>query len=91
MTHPHDPRECQEIFTRLSEYLDAELPAATCEDIEKHIAGCEPCIEFVSSLKKSIDLCRGYKTGEQPGPLPDAVRTELLAAYKRMLAARKCP
>ena len=36
--------DCKEIFARLSEYLDAELPPDACADIEAHIAGCAPCV-----------------------------------------------
>ena len=37
-----------------SAYLDAELPPGDCAEIEKHIAGCPPCVEFVESLRKSV-------------------------------------
>jgi anti-sigma factor (TIGR02949 family) len=79
---------CKELFALLSEYLDEELPADTCEQIRLHIAGCPPCVEFVNSLQRSVQLVRGYSAGEAPGPLPDAARDELRATYRRMLAAR---
>ena len=46
--------ECKEVFARLSEYLDQELPGDLCERIDRHISGCPPCVEFVDSLKKSV-------------------------------------
>lgn len=72
----------------LSEYLDAELPEAACADIETHLAGCPPCIEFVQSLRKTIELCHEFQSAEMPPPMRDEARRELEAAYKRMLSAR---
>jgi anti-sigma factor (TIGR02949 family) len=80
--------ECKNLFALLSEYLDQELPPDACEHIRAHIAGCPPCVEFVNSLERSVELLRGHRTGEAPGPLPQAVREDLRAAYRRVLAAR---
>ena len=77
--------ECKEIFSLLSEYLDEELPDDVCREIDSHISGCPPCVEFVNSLRKSIDLCRSCKDTESPGPLPAAARAELWAAYQKAL------
>lgn len=76
--------ECKDVFARLSEYLDQELPDDLCERIEQHIAGCPPCVEFVDSLKKSVDACRDFQVEEEPPPLSDAKRDELRQAYDRM-------
>jgi hypothetical protein len=53
------------------------------------LAGCPPCIEFADSLRKTVDMCRGYRPEELPAPLGEQARTELLEAYKKMFAARK--
>lgn len=80
--------DCRELFAALSEYLDADLPPADCAAIEAHIAGCGPCVEFVDSLKKSIALCHGTEPTQQPPPLSDDVRAQLLAAYREALAKK---
>jgi RNA polymerase sigma-70 factor (ECF subfamily) len=82
------PSDCQAIFALLSEYLDHELPEDLCREIEAHIADCPPCVAFVESLRKTIELCRSAKQLEAPPPLVDSARQELLAAYQAMLAAR---
>ena len=86
--HRHS-RECKEIFALLSEYLDLELPPDACRAIEEHIKDCPPCIEFAESLKKTIALCREHSPGEVPSPLSQESRSELEAAYRKMLEARK--
>lgn len=86
--HRHD-ENCKEIASLLSEYLDAELPPDLCGQIEAHISGCPPCVEFVESLRKSIELCRRRRLEATPGPLPAEAREELMAAYRRMLESRR--
>lgn len=73
----------------LSQYLDAELPESTCKEIRQHIHGCPPCVQFVESLKRSIDLCHEYSSGEVPRPIREEARQELLGAYRKMLSARE--
>ena len=48
--------KCKEVFSLLSEYLNLELPPDACQEIEAHLAGCPPCIEFAESLRKTVDL-----------------------------------
>ncbi len=81
--------QCKEIFALLSDYLNLELPAEACQEIETHLSGCAPCVEFVESLRKTIELCRRYRPAELPAPLGQSAREELLAAYHKMLAARE--
>jgi RNA polymerase sigma-70 factor (ECF subfamily) len=87
----HDS-DCDRVFALLSEYLDHELAPATCEELDGHLSGCPECVEFVRSLKRSMQLCR------QLGnclPAPPALDRQALAgfrrAYEEMLARRRSP
>ena len=82
-------KKCREVFPLLSEYLNLELPPDACQEMEAHIAGCPPCIEFAESLRKTVELCRRYQPAELPAPLGKGAREELLEAYQRMLSGRK--
>jgi predicted anti-sigma-YlaC factor YlaD len=84
----HDPENCKEIFAMLSDYLDLELPAGDCERIQQHLAGCPPCVEFINSLRKSVELCQGYEAGVRPSPLSEEARTELKNAWRQMLCEK---
>jgi len=86
--HLHD-ENCKRMFALLSEYLDLELPAETCRDIEAHMAGCSPCLQFTESLRKTIELCHSYQPQELPEPMANDARKRLLETYQRMLAARR--
>ncbi len=83
--HPHD---CKQIFAVLSQYLDAELSDATCEEIQAHLATCPPCIEFLESLKRSVRLCHNCEPAEAPPPLSASDRDRLLTAYRKAVADR---
>ncbi len=49
---------CRELFERLSEYVDGELSQEICQEIRRHMEGCDPCVAFAKTLKKTADLCR---------------------------------
>ena len=79
-------RRCKEMFAQLSNYLDDELDDSLCEELEKHIDGCEPCKAFLSSLEKSIQQCR-TAPNESPDPRVAArLRRELLSEYQSLMA-----
>jgi anti-sigma factor RsiW len=81
--------DCESIFAALSEYLDGELPPADCEQLERHIHDCAPCVEFVNSLRKSIRLGGQYQMAEPPPPIPAEVKQSLEQAYRSVVAQAK--
>lgn len=83
--------ECEEIFALLSEYLDEEVSPDISDCISAHISGCEPCIDFLESLQKSVALCKQYRSEALPSPLADDVRQQLREAYDRMITLRNGP
>jgi len=82
-------QDCTQIFALLSEYLDGELPPATCEEFEAHFSGCPECIQFLDSLKRSKELCRQFGQSMANPPASDDAMTRLRQAYRDMLAKRR--
>lgn len=81
----HDPR-CKRIFAVLSEFLDGELPARNCRELERHLAGCKPCVAYLETLKTTAEACQRY--GEVPAPAPppefiSILRAQILTARSR--------
>jgi anti-sigma factor RsiW len=74
--------ECGDVFAKLSEYLDGELPEDICAKMHQHIGDCEPCVEFVESLRKSSELLKGGLPVEGPGPLSEECREALWKAFR---------
>src|ERR1017187_2912975 len=52
------PARCKAMFAELSNYLDEQLDDSLCEELERHLNGCEPCKAFLSSLEATIEQCR---------------------------------
>jgi RNA polymerase sigma-70 factor (ECF subfamily) len=76
---------CKALFAQLSNYLDDQLDDSLCDELEKHLEGCEPCQAFLSSLEKSIQLCKAAPA-ESPNPRVAAkLRRNLLAQYQNLM------
>ena len=81
---PHQ-RRCKEMFAELSSFLDNELDDSLCEELEKHMDGCEPCKAFLASLEESIQRCR-TAINESPDPRVAAkLRREVLSDYQELM------
>jgi RNA polymerase sigma-70 factor (ECF subfamily) len=79
-------RRCKEMFAELSNYLDDELDDSLCEELERHMDGCEPCKAFLLSLERSIQQCR-TAPNESPDPRVAAkLRRELMAEYQGLMS-----
>ena len=87
---PEQPRpaRCKAMFAELSNYLDQQLDESLCEELEKHLEGCDPCQAFLAGLEATIRECR-----RMPSPVPDRakavkLRKDVLARYERALKLR---
>ena len=74
--HIHD--NCANLLGSLSEYIDGGLSPELCQEIEKHLAGCENCRVVLNTTRRTIDLVQSPI--EQPA-LPADVRERL---FKRL-------
>jgi RNA polymerase sigma-70 factor (ECF subfamily) len=83
---PAPSTECKRMFAALSDYLDEELPAETCDRIREHMSDCQPCVAFLANLQETV---RGLK--RLPARKPDArvaakIRKTLLPQLTAALA-----
>jgi anti-sigma factor (TIGR02949 family) len=60
--------DCRELLRQLWTYLDGEVDAPLCEELQRHIARCLPCrqhAEFERRLREIIQYkCRGERAPE---------------------------
>jgi anti-sigma factor (TIGR02949 family) len=70
---------CEGLLGSLSDYIDGELGAELCRQIEKHIAECDDCRIVVDTTRKTIDLV--HASNDPQTDLPDEVRNRL---FKRL-------
>lgn len=83
---PSRTGRCKKIFAALSDYLDGTLDDFSCEELEAHMNGCEPCKKFLRSVENTIKQCRQLPS-ERPDPNETAaLRKQILATYSRALA-----
>jgi predicted anti-sigma-YlaC factor YlaD len=74
----HDQTICHELLGHLSDYIDGELEAAICAQLEEHLAECPDCRVMVDTVRKTIIL---YRT-QSPTELPLDVKNRLYQVLK---------
>jgi RNA polymerase sigma-70 factor, ECF subfamily len=79
------PVRCKAMFAELSDYLDEQLDDSLCEELERHMTGCQPCQAFVATLEATIEQCRNA-AGDCPPPQAARLRDELMQKYQRLNA-----
>ena len=81
MTAPHvrGGPECRSLFERLSEYLDGEIDAEGCADLDAHLADCPPCREFLESLRRTVRLVQS----DPSAALPVEARRAVVDAWRK--------
>ena len=79
------PARCKAMFAELSNYLDEQLDDSLCEELERHMTGCEPCQAFVATLEATIEQCRN-SPAECPPAKAAKLREELIQQYQRLNA-----
>lgn len=78
--HDSRPGRCKAMFAELSDYLDEQLDDSLCEELERHMAGCEPCQAFIATLKATIEQCRN-STRDCPPREAAKLRQQLMEKY----------
>ncbi len=74
--HQHDEARCRELLGQLNAYVDGELAAELCHDLEQHLADCPDCQVVFDTLTKTIAL---YHTLDDTAvELPPDVEARLL-------------
>ena len=74
--------ECNELIEQLSEYLDPEVRAQLCREIEEHLARCHNCSLYVDTVKKTIVIAQQGPTPAPPIYLNDRLQAALMRAYE---------
>ena len=70
--------KCDELLQQLNEYVDGNVDPGICAELEKHLAGCNPCQVVVDNIRQTITL---YKDGK-PYELPVTFRAKLHARLR---------
>jgi anti-sigma factor RsiW len=71
-----EEHNCRELLGDLSDYVDGDLAAQLCADLERHLQTCPNCTVVVNTLRKTIEL---YHESTESDLLPQEVRQRLYA------------
>ena len=69
---------CRDVVELVSDYLDGCLDPPLAAAVERHLALCPACIEYVRQLRQTIGLL-GHLPEET---LSERARTELLVTFR---------
>jgi anti-sigma factor RsiW len=67
----HEESMCRELVAQFSEYIDGELEAALCTQLEAHLAECPNCRVMVDTVRKTITLYHAQGSSELPSDVQD--------------------
>ena len=74
----HIHSKCEELLGSLSSYIDGDLAPALCQELEKHLEGCDDCRVVLNTTKRTIELVH---SPVEKSDLPEDVRERL---FKRL-------
>ncbi len=70
---------CRDAVALMTDYLDGRLEPADRDRLERHLAGCPHCAEYLAQLRVTVDAL-----GEvPPDALSDEALDELVGLYRR--------
>jgi len=73
---------CQQVVEMVTAYLEDALSRSDRRRLEKHLAGCALCTEYVAQIRETIRL-----TGRvAPEDLTPQMRADLTEVYRRWRA-----
>jgi anti-sigma factor RsiW len=76
--HPH---KCGRTKKLLYEYVEGELNQDTQHKLEKHLADCPSCLEYVKSYRTIIELTHHHALADTP--MPPALKQKLCEFIKQ--------
>lgn len=76
--HAHD-LSCKQLLASISDYVEGDIGPELCQEIERHIAGCEHCRVVVDTLNKTITL---YHASAHESEIPNEARDRLYQVLK---------
>jgi RNA polymerase sigma-70 factor (ECF subfamily) len=73
---------CADVVSLYSRHVEGEIDAATCAEMEQHIAACPRCKTSCDSLKRVLALCRSGATAAVPADLQESIRAAIRASLR---------
>jgi hypothetical protein len=76
---------CKQFLQELNDYLDPNTDAEMKRRLESHVTECPNCFVILDTTQRTLQIYKGI----EPQSIPEDVKTRLLKALDRKMAARK--
>ena len=73
---------CKDSVHLLLDFLEGDMSPELARQLEEHLAGCPPCVDFLRTYRETPGLCRKALAAKMPEEL-SAKLTEFLRARMR--------
>ena len=77
---------CRELIDGLDAYVDGTMPAAQRAEVDRHLAVCPACVNYLNNYRQTIAMGKAVFS-DADAPVPADVPADLLKAI--VSAARK--
>jgi len=75
---------CRDTIAVLADYLDRVLPADVAAELERHLAGCEPCRAYLATYRRTRALGAAASRLDMPHEMQARVRRFLADQLHRL-------
>ena len=74
---------CDELLAILNEYIDGEIDPRVCDELEAHLAECDPCRVVVDNTRQTIRLYRNEQEIELPAEFRQRLHQSLRDKWRQ--------
>jgi len=74
---------CQEVIDYLSAYVAGELPPDEQAAMERHLAVCPPCVNFLETFRTTLAVTQSPRLTPVEETLPEGLIQAVLAARRQ--------
>jgi len=60
---------CKELVDLMADYLEGQMEPDAARDLDRHLADCPPCLNFLKTYRATTRLIRGVACEEIPPEL----------------------
>ncbi len=74
---------CKDSIQFALDFLDGALDARDQKELEEHLNGCPPCLDFVRTYRETTGLCRKALAARMPEELAGKLKSFLRARLQK--------
>ena len=76
---------CVDFVELVTEYLEGALTVEERLLLERHLAFCSPCVDYIEQMRATVRAAGALREGDVPEPMIEP----LMAAFRVMAARRR--